>query len=133
LIEGQIGIALQGVKVLLIEDDADTRETIAAVLEQFGASVTQAASAVEALREFVTSPPDLLISDIGMPEMDGYQLLAAIQEKTQHPPPAVALTAYATPSERDRALRSGFQAHISKPVEVSELVSVAVRLLGRAS
>ena len=130
--ERQTGDALRGVKVLLIEDEPDTREMIAATLQQFGASVTQVPSAAEALREFVTSTPDILISDIGMPEMDGYELLAAIQQQTQHPPPAVALTAYTTPSERDRALGAGFQAHISKPVKLSELVSITARLVGRA-
>jgi len=133
LVERQTGDALRGVKVLLIEDEPDTREMIAATLQQFGASVTQVPSAAEALREFVTSTPDILISDIGMPEMDGYELLAAIRQQTLHPPPAVALTAYTTPSERDRALGAGFQAHISKPVKLSELVSITARLVGRAS
>jgi len=128
-----VGAALEGVKVLLVEDEADTREMIAYGLQQFGASVAQASSAAEALREFVTSTPDILVSDIGMPDTDGYQLLALIQGQTSQPPPAVALTAYATPADRERALRSGFQAHVNKPVELPQLVSVLAGLLKRAS
>ena len=68
-----------------------------------------------------------------MPDTDGYQLLEMIHDQTPQPPPAVALTAYATPADKERALRSGFQAHVSKPVELPELVSVLAGLLKRAS
>jgi len=119
--------------VLIVEDERDTREMIAHALERFGASVAQAASASEALREFVKAIPNIVISDIGMPDMDGYQLLAMIQAQTSEPPPAIALTAYAGPADRERALRSGFQAHIGKPVELSKLISTVADLLGRAS
>ena len=128
-----IGGALEGVKVLLVEDEADTREMIAYGLQQFGASVAQASSAAEALHEFASAAPDILVSDIGMTGMDGYQLLERIQSQTPQPPPAVALTAYATLADKERALRSGFQAHLSKPIALSELVSVVAGLLKRAS
>jgi len=81
----------------------------------------------------VTSTPDILVTDIGMPETDGYQLLEMIHGQTPQPPPAVALTAYATPADKERALRSGFQAHVSKPIALSELVSILAGLLRRAS
>jgi CheY-like chemotaxis protein/two-component sensor histidine kinase len=129
----EITAALQGVRVLIVEDERDTREMIAHALQRFGASVAQAASASEALREFVKATPNIVISDIGMPDMDGYQLLAMIQAQTSEPPPAIALTAYAGPAERERALHSGFQAHIGKPVELSKLVSTVADLVGRAS
>ena len=128
-----IGGALEGVKVLLVEDEADTREMIAYGLQQFGASVAQASSAAEALHEFAMAAPDILVSDIGMTGMDGYQLLESIQSQTPQPPPAVALTAYATLADKERALRSGFQAHLSKPIALSELVSVVAGLVKRAS
>ena len=123
---------LDGVRVLVVEDERDTREMIAYILGEFGASVAQASSASEALREFVAAPPNIVISDIGMPDMDGYQLLAKIQAQTPQPPPAIALTAYASREDKDRALRSGFKAHMSKPIEPSELVSTIAELLGRA-
>ena len=123
---------LEGVRVLVVEDEPDTREMIAYILREFGASVAQASSASEALREFVAATPNILISDIGMPDMDGYQLLAMIHAQTPQPPPAIALTAYAGPGDKEYALRSGFKAHMSKPIEPSELVSTVAELLGRA-
>ncbi|PYS13272.1 MAG: hypothetical protein DMG15_11695 [Acidobacteria bacterium] len=122
---------LQDVRVLLVEDEPDTREMIAHALQEFGASVAQASSAAEAFREFVSTTPDILVSDIGMPDADGYQLLAMIRAQAPEPPPAVAITAYATAAEKEHALRSGFQAHLSKPVELSKLVSVIAGLVRR--
>lgn len=127
-----IGADLHNIKVLLVEDEPDTREVIAYVLQEFGASVAQASSASDALLEFVTAKPDILVSDIGMPDMNGYQLLAMIQNQTPQPPPAVALTAYATAADKDRALRSGFQAHMSKPVALADLVALVAELVSRA-
>jgi CheY-like chemotaxis protein len=122
---------LHGIRVLVVEDEPDTREMIALALQRFGASVAQAGSASEALREFVDAPPNIVISDIGMRDMDGYELLAMIRGKITEPPPAIALTAYATPADKKRALDYGFQAHMSKPVELSQLISTIADLLGR--
>ena len=125
---------LQGLRVLVVDDEADTRELLAAVLTSCGAEVIQVATAAEALEQVESARPDVLVTDIGMPEEDGYSLLARIR---QLPPerggrmPAAALTAYARAEDRVRALRSGFQMHVSKPVEPAELITVVANLAGR--
>ncbi|HEV2801441.1 MAG TPA: PAS domain S-box protein [Pyrinomonadaceae bacterium] len=127
---------LSGLRVLVVDDEADTRELIAAVLASCGAHVIQAATAAEAFEQLERARPDVLISDIGMPEEDGYALLGRIR---QLPPerggaiPAAALTAYARTEDRVRALRSGFQIHVPKPVEPAELITVVATLAGRTS
>jgi CheY-like chemotaxis protein len=109
---------------MLVEDDDDTREVVAATLDRYGASVIEAASAAEALRLLVTEKPDVLVTDIGMPDMDGYQLLAKIRsEYWKRDLPAVALTAFASPDDRQKALRAGFRAHLSKPISSDELIA----------
>jgi CheY-like chemotaxis protein len=116
--------SLNGIRVMLVEDDNDTREVLAAALDSYGASVIEAASAAEALRLLVTESPDILVTDIGMPEMDGYELLSKIQsEYRQRDIPAIALTAFASPEDRQKSLRAGFRAHISKPISTEELVA----------
>jgi len=116
--------SLAGLRVMLVEDDEDTREVVATALARYGASVTEAASAAEALRLLVTEKPDVLVTDIGMPDMDGYELLAKIQsDSRQSGIPAVALTAFASPEDRQKSLRAGFRAHISKPIAVEELIA----------
>jgi CheY-like chemotaxis protein len=116
--------SLNGIRVMLVEDDNDTREVLAAALDSYGASVIEAASATEALRLLVTESPDILVTDIGMPEMDGYELLSKIQsEYRQRHIPAIALTAFASPEDRQKSLRAGFRAHISKPISTEELVA----------
>jgi PAS domain S-box-containing protein len=132
-IEPQSRASLKGVRVLLAEDEIDTRELIAHVLQGHGASVAQAGSADEALREFLASVPDVIISDIGMPDTDGYALLAMIQSRTLKLPPAIALTAYTSTADRDRALRSGFHVHLKKPIEPAQLVSVVAALARRSA
>jgi len=117
--------SLKGLKVMLVEDEFDTREMVAVGLEQSGATVLLAASGREALRVLARQTPDVLISDIGMPEMDGYELLEKI--RSEYPPnmrsiPAVALTAFATEQERERSFKAGYQVHLAKPVTISELV-----------
>lgn len=123
--------SLQNVRVLLVEDEPDTREIIAETLQQLGATVVQASNAANGLREFEAARPDILISDIGMPDADGYHLLAMIQAQCSVPPPALALTAFATAQDKEHALCSGFQAHMSKPIELSELVSRISELVAR--
>jgi signal transduction histidine kinase/CheY-like chemotaxis protein len=123
---------LKGIWVLVVDDDTDSREFIAFVLEQLGAQVSTVASAREALKALERSQPTLLLSDIGMPNMDGYMLMRQIRAM---PPErggqilAIALTAYAGEIDRQQALAAGFQHHLAKPVEPNELVKVILNLL----
>jgi PAS domain S-box-containing protein len=126
--------ALDGVCVLVVEDEADTREVLARVLESCGALVTAVASAAEALMTFDVATPDVLVSDIAMPVEDGYTLIGRIRARHGSAGgwvPAVALTAYARDEDRDRALEAGFQVHIPKPVEPVELARTVAALAGR--
>ena len=123
---------LAGVHVLVVDDDADMRELAAFTLTQSGAQVTTAASAAQALTLLNQSVPDLLLCDIGMPEMDGYSLIRQIRKWSPEQGgtiPAIALTAYAGEINQQQALAAGFQMHISKPVEPEELVKAIARLL----
>jgi PAS domain S-box-containing protein len=126
--------ALEGRHVLLVEDDGDARSMLAAVLEAHGARVTACATAEAALQVMCAMTPDLVISDIGMPGMDGYAFIQALraaeQAAAQDAVPAVALTAYARADDRMQALANGFQMHVAKPVQPSELVAVAQSLCG---
>ncbi|HUR80287.1 MAG TPA: ATP-binding protein [Thermoanaerobaculia bacterium] len=117
--------SLSGVNVLLVDDDDQARNVLGTMLASFGASVTQAASAAEAWQHFADAPPDVLVSDLGMPGEDGYALIRRLR-RAEWNVPAVAVTAYADPRDRDRALDAGFQAHLAKPVEPQELAA-AVR------
>jgi CheY-like chemotaxis protein len=115
--------ALSGLKIVLVEDDQDSREVIAETLANFGAVVVQAAHASEALTIIVQLDPDILISDIAMPQIDGYELVSRVKSRYPHLP-AVALTAFATADDKKKALAAGFQAHVTKPVDALELVEV---------
>jgi CheY-like chemotaxis protein len=124
---------LSGVNVLVVDDDRDARELIFRILSDCQATVRIAGSAREAVDGMRTSPPDLLISDLGMPEVDGFELLAWVRQLGRDhggEVPAVALTAFARSEDRLRALEAGFSAHISKPVEPSELIAVVASLVG---
>jgi signal transduction histidine kinase/CheY-like chemotaxis protein len=123
---------LAGIHVLVVDDDADMRELAAFTLMQYGAEVTTAASAAQALTLLNQSVPDLLLCDIGMPEMDGYSLIRQIRKWSPEQGgmiPAIALTAYAGEINQQQALAAGFGMHISKPVEPEELVKAIARLL----
>ncbi|HEY9624631.1 MAG TPA: PAS domain S-box protein [Crinalium sp.] len=123
---------LVGVHVLVVDDDADMRELAAFTLMQSGAQVTTADSAAQALTLLNQSVPDLLLCDIGMPEMDGYALIRQIRKWSLEQGgmiPAIALTAYAGEINQQQALAAGFGMHISKPVEPEELVKAIARLL----
>ena len=123
------GPSLQGVRVLLVDDDAGARESVTAVLEQSGASVRAVESAAEAVETLEREPPDVLLSDIAMPGLDGYALLGQARARLQGAQlPAAALTAYADATDRARALAAGFQAHLAKPVDPAELVAVVAEL-----
>jgi PAS domain S-box-containing protein len=123
---------LDKVHILLVDDDTDTREFEAFLLEQHGAKVTTVASGLEALQALEQLMPDVIVSDIGMAGMDGYSLMQQIRSR---PPteggtiPAIALTAYAAEIDQKKALQSGFQKHLTKPLEPEQFVSAIVTLL----
>jgi PAS domain S-box-containing protein len=129
--------ALEEVRVLIVDDDIDTLFMLRKTLERYGASVTTCASAAEALRAHDESAFDVLVSDIGMPVEDGYELLRQIRERERElgtaKLPALALTAYARAEDREAALNAGFQSHIAKPVAPLELVEAVASLAGRTT
>jgi PAS domain S-box-containing protein len=125
---------LAGLHVLVVDDEADARELVQSVLETCKARVTLAGSAAEALRKLQDERPQVLVSDIGMPEEDGYSLIRKVRSlpvERGGAVPAVALTAYAHLSDRTRALMEGFNNHVSKPAEPQELIAVVAAVAGR--
>ncbi|WP_335070811.1 GAF domain-containing protein [Nostoc sp.] len=123
---------LSGLQILVVDDDADMREFLSFMLEQYGATVITVTSAIAALTALSQSQPNLIISDIGMPEMDGYMLMRQVRSLKPEQGgtiPALALTAYAGEMDQQQAIAVGFQQHISKPVDPEELVK-AIALLG---
>jgi PAS domain S-box-containing protein len=122
--------SLSGLRILVVDDEPDTRDLMRRVLESQGAYVTLAEDGEETLRQLHLTTPDILISDIGMPKMDGYQLIRRIRaaEPKGQRIPALALTAFARSEDRKKALLAGFQAHVSKPVDLAELVIVVAGL-----
>ena len=125
---------LDGLSVLVVDDEPDARLMLKMMLEQCGAEVKVVASAREAIEEIERLRPDVLVSDIGMPEEDGYSLMRrvrALPAGRGGQIPAAALTAYAGADDRKRALLAGFQAHIPKPVDPTELVAAVASLAGR--
>ena len=122
-------ISLQGVRVLVVDDETDARDFVATVLEQYGAEVVAMATVDEALKK-VSNSINILVSDISMPGEDGYSLIRKLRERSQGEQiPAIALTAYARPEDRTRAIAAGFQMHLSKPVDPRELASVVASLV----
>jgi CheY-like chemotaxis protein/two-component sensor histidine kinase len=127
-------IDLSGVQILVVDDEADARELIKHVLTQHGAEVRVAGSAPQALEMLRAHRPDVLISDIGMPHMDGYDLIRRV--RTLRPLagkrlPAIALTAFARSVDRTRAIMAGYQMHMAKPIEPQELVATVASFAGR--
>ncbi|WP_375475158.1 response regulator [uncultured Nostoc sp.] len=124
---------LMGLQVLVVDDNDDTRDFFSFVLEQFGAIVTAVASGDEALQALTQSKPDILLSDIGMPEMNGYMLMQQVRTLEAQlggkQIPAIALTAYAGEINQQYALRAGFQQHIVKPVAPEELLTAISNLV----
>lgn len=123
---------LSGISVLVVDDEPDSRNLVAFALELFGANVTAVASAREALQALHSSTPDVLVSDIGMPDMDGYQLLRQVRTWTSsnnRKIAAIALTAYAGEFDQRQALAAGFQMHIAKPVEPEALATAVAQLV----
>ena len=127
--EAALKVDLQGIKVLVIDDEADSVATIRRILERHGAEVRGVYSMEEALREFPQFGPNVVLSDIGMPAHDGYELIRHLRALPGgRTVPAVALTALARSEDRARALRAGFQLHVPKPVDFTELVAVVQNL-----
>jgi PAS domain S-box-containing protein len=126
--------SLEGLRILLVDDETDTLDLINVELAQHGAQVTGVTNAAEALTLLKDSEFDLLISDIGMPEIDGYELIREVRKQESGQDvrlPAVALTAYARVQDRMRAILAGYSTHIAKPVEANELITVVASLAGR--
>jgi signal transduction histidine kinase/ActR/RegA family two-component response regulator len=122
---------LRNVRVLVVEDEKDTRDLLVMALSGCGAEVTAASSVPEALAAFDRRKPDVLVSDIGLPVEDGYSLIRKVRARNGNAVPAAAVTAYAGAEDRRRALEAGFQTHLAKPVDPSELVATVARLAGR--
>ena len=124
-------LPLAGRQILVVEDDSDTREMLKFVLEQNGASVLTTDSVPPAVELVEKVHPDAVVADIGLPEYNGYALIAKIREidEREHSrTKCVAVTAYATPIDRDFTLKSGYDAYIAKPFEPEELVQTVAKL-----
>jgi len=125
---------LEGVKVLVIDDERDSRELVQHVLQRCRAEVLMAANAVQGLELLIAQRPDVVVSDIGMPVKDGFEFIREVRRLLPSQggnTPAVALTAFARSEDRTRALAVGFQVHVSKPIELQELVATVAHLVGR--
>jgi CheY-like chemotaxis protein len=128
------GFSLRGIRVLVVDDEEDSRELLKRLLQQYGAEVETAASVEEALATFRHRPPDVLLSDIGMPGHDGFELARTIRQLSEEQGgrvPAAAVTAFAGSEDRKRVMLAGFQAHVTKPVDPAELALVIAALAGR--
>jgi CheY-like chemotaxis protein len=127
-------LPLRGKQILVVEDDSDTRQMLKFVLEQNGAKVLATEAVQPAIQLLEETWPDAVVADIGMPEYNGYALIAKIREFEQHKPvrtKCVAVTAYATPADRKIALSSGYDAYVAKPFSPSELVETVAALAAR--
>ena len=128
--------SLLGVRVLVVDDEMDTRDFISTVLEECQAEVKAVKSVSEALQVIIDWKPDVLVSDIAMPEEDGYSLIRKVRSQPQEQGgkiPAAALTAYARAEDRTRAIQEGYQLHLPKPIEPAELATVVASLVIRNS
>jgi signal transduction histidine kinase len=132
----QLSAELKDLRVLVVDDDEDCRDVLAHLLGMAGARVRVAESVAAALSEFERELPDLLVSDIGMPDEDGFSLIRQLRARGAERGgrlPAVALTAYARGEDRAAALRAGFNGHVTKPIDASEIIAVIASLCGRFS
>jgi PAS domain S-box-containing protein len=130
--EGPVELSLDRVKILVVEDDADTSDMIQTGLDSYGATVVVANSSAQALEILKAFRPQLILSDLGMPGMDGFDFMKRVRSTLPGGvplTPAVALSAFAGPKHREKALRSGYQEHIAKPVAVPDLVAVLARFV----
>jgi len=127
---------LFGLTVLVVDDDMDSRRFVAHILQDSGAAVVEASSAASALEIVVRDHPDVILSDVGMPQQDGYDLIRQVRSLSREAggkTPAAAVTAMSRTHDRTRALLAGFQTHLAKPIESSELLAVVAALAGRSS
>jgi CheY-like chemotaxis protein len=125
---------LDGVKVLVVDDEPDARDLLRRVLQRQNATVFLASGARDAIDLVRQTRPDVIVSDIGMPNLDGYEMIRLIRslpEEQGGRTPAVALTAFARSEDRRRAMMAGFQVHVAKPAEPAELVATVASLAGR--
>ena len=121
-------------KILVVDDEADTREILSMVLNEYGATVRAAASSADAMKAFLEWKPNLLISDLGMPAEDGFALIHKVRALAPEEGgniPAAALTAYVMEEDRLGALSAGFQAHIPKPIDPAKLAASVAGLVKR--
>ena len=126
-------VRLDALRVLVVDDEPDARRLLVKVLQQAGAVVTAAASAAEAIEAMATANPEVLVSDLGMPDRDGFDLIRQIRAGGHHAKdlPAVALTAFVRKQDRRQALLAGFQMHVPKPVDPHDLTAAIASLAGR--
>src|SRR5262249_16294749 len=120
--------SLQGVRMLIVDDDAGAGEVVRRMLTAYGADAMTATSGTEALERISDSIPDIVLSDIGMPGMDGDEFLQTIGKRGKTTP-AIAVTAFARPEDRIRTLQAGYNMHVSKPVDARELLTVVQAVL----
>jgi CheY-like chemotaxis protein len=116
--------------VLVVDDEPDTREFLAFLLQERGAIVTEATCATEVLKTVEQFSPDVLVSDIGMPEMDGYTLMQTLRASPKtRSIPAIALTAYASEMDQQQAIAAGFQRHATKPIDPGRMIALIYELV----
>jgi CheY-like chemotaxis protein len=116
---------LRDLRILVVDDDKDTREMLRFILQQAGGHAIAVGSVAEALESYKSSPPDVILADIGMPEYNGYALIALIRahdKELNRTTPVIALTAYTSPADEETALAAGFQKYMSKPFDPGEII-----------
>lgn len=127
-------LTLEGIHVLVVDDDSDTRSFLVFLLQEYGATVTSAASAIDAIVALEHIHPDVLLSDLGMPDVDGYMLIQQVRSVAQFKDlPAIALTAYAAETTQQQVLTAGFQKHLAKPADPILLVATIVEQVSESS
>ena|ERR1700730_2120601 len=126
---------LNGLRILVVDDEADGRRLVGKILSEAGASIMTAEVVSEAIAALEIVPVHVLVSDLGIPGEDGFDLIRQVRDAgyTAQQLPAVALTAFANKEQADRALQCGFQIHVRKPVDAGDLIMVVARLAGRTS
>jgi DNA-binding response OmpR family regulator len=127
---------LNNIRVLVVEDDRDTRQMLTFIFEQSGADVVAAGSFNEAMKAYREMPPNVVVADIGMPDYNGYALISRMREEDRElgrTTPAIALTAYTSEADRQQALSAGFQKYMAKPFEPAELIANVVDLIRPAA
>lgn len=125
---------LKGIRILVVEDDDDTRDLLKVLLEAQGAAVTTTASVQDALAAYDSARPNVIVADIGMPDYNGYTLIGRVRSRDREKGkmvPAIALTAFTTAIDRDTVLSAGFQVHMPKPFEPGRLISVIADLAAK--